>query len=72
MNKQTIFMTLKVVLMMTITAYLSGFVKEASDYVFVTIAIMAVGVFIFFIDKKKILRLLDKDADGDSAQQNEH
>lgn len=54
-NKKILMIIPKIVVMMLLTAYLSGFVKITYDYVIVSIMIILIGVFLFFVDIKRLL-----------------
>ena len=55
-NKQILYTIPKILILMCITGYLSGFVKVGYDYIFVSVIIIVVGMFLFFIDIKKYVK----------------
>jgi hypothetical protein len=55
-NKRIIIMIPRIIILMLFTAYLSGFTKTSYDYVFVSVVIIVLGVFLFFVDIKKYLK----------------
>jgi len=58
MDKKILFIIPKIIILMSLTAYLSGFVKTTPDYIIVTVMIILLGVFLFFTDVKKYLKHL--------------
>jgi len=55
-NKKIIMMIPRIIILMLLTAYMSGFVKTGYDYVFVSVVIIVLGIFLFFTDIQKYLR----------------
>jgi len=55
-NKKILFTIPKIIILMTITTFLSGFVKTSYDYIFVSVIIIVLGVFLFFTDLNRFLK----------------
>jgi len=55
-NKKIIVMVPRIIILMVFTSYLSGFVKTGYDYIFVSVVIIILGIFLFFTNIKKYLK----------------